>query len=217
MASNQFDVDRDFLGSDMAPPQRGVQLVEAINRMGGASASDNTVFLDGAAFSERSFVGTWTVALGANGVPELGKAAATQTANAIALIGEFTRLAAERGLQLVSADLFYEVATAAATDVQMRIIDFNGSVAAGVEPGLTILAGDVDADYDEDNDTAAERGAIAINKLTVTIPTDELGFLGGAHAAALDVIVTDPGTAVFTLHGAVLRFKREDLDVKVPV
>ena len=201
-------------GTDQADGMNGAVVRQALNRIG-APTPDNTLFLDGAAFVERAIVGTWAVALGANNVPEAGKTANTEVGRVSAAIDQHTRQAAERGLFLVGADLFYQIETAAANDVLLQILDYDGSVAEGAEPGTTILAGDADAHYDADHDTAGERGSLGVRKLTVTIPTATV--LGGGHGGALEILADSAGTTVFTVLGAVLLFKRVDADVLSPV
>jgi hypothetical protein len=200
-------------GTHLHESQRGTVVVDALNRIG-TPAADSTLFFDGSTWT--AFVGTWTAALGANGVPETTKSAAAQVGHVIRSVNQQTREAAERGLLLVSADLFYSIATAALTELQLLLTDYDGSVLEGSEPSRTIVAGNSDAHYDENHNTAAERGAIAAaEKLTVTVPTPA-AFLAGFHSANLEVLATDPGTSVFTLHGATLRFQHVDADIKSP-
>ena len=175
--------------------------------------------------------GTWTPGIDSVGVPELARTAAA--ADEVAVIpldahtpyhyrgvsGVAVPRAAESGkvteigLKPFALEVQYEVATADADDVRFLIqkvtLGADGSPAV-----VATLAGDDDADYDADHDTAVKRGddtgAPELHTATITIPEGERALLLENEQLQIRAEVDNAGAAssVVTVKGAKVKCHR---------
>lgn len=139
--------------------------------------------------------GTWTPSVVSNVIKEARTAGAAAFTLLIPI--PIPSNACERkGAKLKSIDIWYKIATAAATDF------------ATVTLNQTGLPGDADAPagaaaaiiLDSAHNTAAKRKAEADHKLTVTL--DAPVWLSENDAYFLQLVVDAAATTVFTLYGA---------------
>jgi len=155
-----------------------------------------------------AIAGTWTASAPSN-VLIVTRTAAVGTGQYRMLIPLPVRTSASKGAKLKSVTVCYTVGSADTSADQLlfnivkQTMPENGSSPVG-----SILAGDVDADYDANHDTKAERLAAATHTATVTIPSEEQAYASDGEQFYLDVLVTDAATAnlTFAIKGAVANF-----------
>ena len=139
--------------------------------------------------------GTWTPTVASNVVSDVR----TATAAAFTLLIPVelpSNSAYHNGALLKSVDVFYKIATAAATDVATVELEKVTLPATGT--GVTGAA--VTGSCDSGHDTAAKRKAVGDHTLTFTV-TNPVWVTNG-DACYLQVVVDAAATTAFTLFGA---------------
>ena len=141
--------------------------------------------------------GTWTPAVASNVISEARTAAAASFDLLIplALPGA---AAYRQAVKLKTVKLHYQVGTAAASD-------FATVALHKMTLGATVTGEALTITLDADHDTAAERKAVAVHEMTVTLPDD--CWVKEDEALYLQCTISAAGTTVFTLFGAVLGFE----------
>lgn len=104
----------------------------------------------------------------------------------------------------ISVTLVYSVDNAdTGDDVQAQLITIAEPANGSAQAAAVVLAGDADADYDTNHNTAAKRvldtGAPQQHTLTMTIPSGEQAFLAAGKTLALSVLVTEANDATGAL------------------
>lgn len=159
--------------------------------------------------------GTWTPAMDASGLYTLTRSAGAATEYYWAPIPIPTRSTASKGIKPTGLDVNYSVGTADATDITFEV--WRRTMGAnGASPTAAVLFGEDDADYDEDHNTAAERGLdTAAPQLHRAILTDAgtPAYLAADESLWLRIKVIDPGTAVVIVREAKLRFSETLVDL----
>ncbi len=139
-------------------------------------------------------VGTWTETVAAH-IWTLNHTAAADTSVLKIPIILPGNAAALKGAYLKSIDVWYSIATLAATDV-------NGALYQATMPaqGGTLTTAAVTITNDAGHQTAGNRGAIAQHQMTFTLTTPIWVPAGGD--VLLELTVTATATAVINLQGA---------------
>jgi hypothetical protein len=146
-------------------------------------------------------VGTWAMTVASN-VWTLNKNAADDTSVLLIPIHLPQNSVALKGSKLASVDLWYSVGTAACDAVDAVLQKITLPANGGSAPSVSTVT----TSYDTGHDTAAERYAVAVHKLTLTITTppwmddDEIYYVElTVNAAATSVVKLFAARANFTL------------------
>lgn len=149
-------------------------------------------------FAYTKTAGTWTPTIATNLISDVRTAAGA----AFTLLIPLNPPGSSSGLlgaKIVSVDVFYKIATNAATAFAVGL----DRVALGAH-GVATAGAAVAHTFDTDHDTEAERYAIADHKLTATITTP--AFIVKNHAFWLSFVITAHAGTVFTNFGAVVNY-----------
>jgi len=115
------------------------------------------------------------------------------------------RSSTSRGVKATSLVVTYEVETEAADDVQFELGKAT-LVANGDSTYTKIAGGSTDADYDEDNNTAAERGAIGTRTATITVGTPAYLAANESYVFRFYTDDTTGNNAVTKVHNAKIAY-----------
>lgn len=181
-----------------------------------AEKTDHQIALDiaqgiGTVGTSGALGGTWTVSEGASdNIQIVTRSAAAADHYYRVPIPLPKRTAASKGAKLQSVTMSYVIGGTidAANDILQLHILKQTLPADGSGATASILAGDVDADYDAAHDTAAERMVAGSHTLTVTIPSGEQAYAAALETFAARVRVKDASTAnlTFVLTGLVANY-----------
>jgi len=144
--------------------------------------------------------GTWTMGVSSNVVSETRSTADSSFALYIPVILPGSE-AYRQGSKLVSIDLMYKIAGAAADDfsdpVLHKMTQADGVAASGEAVSVT---------FDAAHDSAAERKAVGTHKMTVALATPE--WILDDVMYWLQIAIDAAASTSFSLYGAVLNFER---------
>lgn len=161
--------------------------------------------------------GTWAAAMSSAGAPSVTRTAGAATEGWWVNIEAAMRNAASRGLKVIGVRTVYTVNTADATDVRTELYSRTQPAHGAAMAAATLLAGDADADYDSNHNTAVKRGsdtaAPALHTATMQIPSGEQAFATTGKEYSVKFVVVDPGTSAVALVSMHLLCARRDLDV----
>ena len=139
--------------------------------------------------------GTWTPTL-ATYLVSMVKSAADEALNVLIPIPLPGNDAQTLGAKLVSVDIWYKIATAAADDFATAIITKQNLLGNTV----AVTGSLVDTTADTDHNTAAERLAVASHKMTITLNTAR--FLDKDKGYYAVMVIDCAATTVLTFFGA---------------
>ena len=143
--------------------------------------------------------GTWTPTVSSHFTRDVRTAAEASFDMAIPIVLPGSNVA-KQGAKLVSIDVWYIVATAAADDIGTVNLD---KVTLAVD-GTAPTGAAVDITLDADHDTTVKRKAADEHKMTVTLDTP--AFLEDDEAYWLHIAVDAAATTVFSSVGAQANF-----------
>ena len=143
--------------------------------------------------------GTWTDTIVSN-VWSRNRTAGAASFTMRIPIQIFSNSVAARGSYLTSIDVWYEIATAAATDFATVLLykitlPVTGTLATAASVAVTL---------DAAHDTAAERKAVDEHKMTLTLDTP--AWLDDDEAYNVELIVSCAATTVFKFFGSRANF-----------
>ena len=164
--------------------------------MGYVNLTDISQFISPFAFTKTA--GTWTPTISSNLVSDVRTAAGAAFTLLIPVVqpGSSVKL---QGVKLKSIDVYYKIATTAATafSVALSRVTLGAHGVASTGAAVTIA-------LDKDHDTEAERYAIADHKLTASLALP--AFIGHNEAFWLSFVITAAAGTVFTNFGAQVNF-----------
>ena len=165
--------------------------------MGYVNVTDISQFIPPAEILKTA--GTWTPTIASNVVSDVRTAADAEFTLLVPLTlpGSLVGL---QGAKIISIDVWYKIATAAADDfatVAIHKVALNADTVAvaGTAPTVSI---------DAAHDTAAERKAVATHKMTVSLASEV--FVDKNVAYWLSMVVDAHANTVFTLYGAQVNY-----------
>jgi hypothetical protein len=142
--------------------------------------------------------GTWTDTLASNAYYQR-RTAADANSTLFVPIQLPSNSVAQKGAYLRSIEVIYNVTTAALDDfatVELeKVSSTSGGTVTGTAPTITIDSG---------HDTAAERKATGVHRMTVTLSTP--AWIDNDEWYVLEMILDHATTSVFDLYGAIANY-----------
>ena len=148
--------------------------------------------------------GTWTMTVATN-VWSNDRTAADASFTLCIPVPVPSNAVAQKGAYLVSIELMYSIATAAADDVAtVEVHKDTLQAAAASGSGSINTAAVVTTTEDAGHDTAAERKAIDEHRMVVTLTTP--AWIDNDEAYHLEVVVDAAANTVFKVFGAIVNY-----------
>ena len=164
--------------------------------MGYTHLTDISEFISPFAFAKTA--GTWTPTIASNLVSDVRTAAGAAFTVLIPVIQPGSSIG-KQGAKLISVDVFYKIATNAATAFAVAL----NKVSLGAH-GVATAGAAVTVTLDADHDTEAERYAVADHKLTATLAAP--AFIDKNSAYWLSFVITAAAGTVYTNFGAQVNY-----------
>ena len=164
--------------------------------MGYVNTTDITKFISPFAIAKSA--GTWTPTVSSNLVSDVRSAAGASFTLVIPIVLPGSSVCSQ-GAKLQSIDVFYKIATAAATAFSVALnkvsLNAHGVASAGAAVSVTL---------DTNHNTEAKRYAVNDHKMTLTL--FEPVFLQQDAAFHVSCVITAAAGTVFTLFGAQINY-----------
>lgn len=164
--------------------------------MGYVNITDISEFISPFAYAKTA--GTWTPTIASNLVSDVRTAAGAAFTLLIPVIKPGSSISLQGG-KLVSIDVWYSIATDAATAFAVAL-----SKVTLAAQGVACTGAAVDITFDVDHDTEAERYAVASHKLTATLNAP--AFVDKNAAYWLSFVITAAAGTVYTNFGAQVNY-----------